>query len=90
MNRPPNPDATAREMQARARASVPLQQRLSHPDHSPGQGVQGERGPCIQRIQISLKKKKFFFFLAVPRGLWDPSSPTRDGTWALGSNSVES
>ena len=27
----------------------------------------------------------FFFFLAVPRSLWDFSSPTRDWTWALGS-----
>ena len=32
----------------------------------------------------------FFFFLAVPRGLWDLSSQTRDRTRALGSESAES
>ena len=30
------------------------------------------------------------FFLAVPRGLWDFSSLTRDGTQDLGSESTES
>ena len=30
---------------------------------------------------------KVFFFLAVPRGLWDLSSPTRDGARYLGSES---
>ena len=25
----------------------------------------------------------FFFFLAVPHSLWNPSSPTRDQTWAM-------
>ena len=32
----------------------------------------------------------FFFFLTVPRGLWDPSLPTRAQTRALGSESAES
>ena len=31
-----------------------------------------------------------FIFLATPRGLWDLSSPTRDRTRTLGSESVES
>ena len=31
-----------------------------------------------------------FFFLAVLHGLWDLSSPTKDRTWTLGSESVES
>ena len=30
------------------------------------------------------------FCLAALRGFWDLSSPTRDGTWALGSESTES
>ena len=30
----------------------------------------------------------FFFFLSTRCGLWDFSSPTRDRTWALGSDSV--
>ena len=32
----------------------------------------------------------FFSFLAAPHGLWDLSSPTRAGSWALGSESTES
>ena len=28
--------------------------------------------------------------LAIPRGKWDLSSPARDGTWAPGSESMES
>ena len=32
----------------------------------------------------------FFFFLATPLGLWDLSSPTRDQTWILCSESMES
>ena len=35
-------------------------------------------------------KHLFFFFLATPQGLWDLSSPTRDRTQALGSESMES
>ena len=31
-----------------------------------------------------------FFFLAAQRGLWDLSSPSRDRTQALGSESAES
>ena len=31
----------------------------------------------------------FFFFFATPRSLWDLSSPTRDRTQALGSESAE-
>ena len=31
-----------------------------------------------------------WFFLAMLYGLWDLSSPTRDRTWALGSESMES
>ena len=33
---------------------------------------------------------KFVCFLAAPCHLWDLSSPTRDWTWALGSESTES
>ena len=32
----------------------------------------------------------FLFLLAAPHCLWDLSSPTRDWTWALGSENVES
>ena len=32
----------------------------------------------------------YFYFLAMPRGLWDFSSPARDQIWALGSESAES
>ena len=35
-------------------------------------------------------KGLFFFFPAMLRGLWELSSLTRDQTWALGSESVES
>ena len=28
--------------------------------------------------------------LTIPRGKWDLSSPARDGTWAPGSESMES
>ena len=32
----------------------------------------------------------FFFFFAMPHGLWDLSFPTRDWTWALGIELLES
>ena len=34
--------------------------------------------------------ESFFFFFATPRGMWDLSSPARDGTWATCSGSLES
>ena len=32
----------------------------------------------------------FFSVLAMPHGLWDLNSPTRDQTWALSSENTES
>ena len=43
---------------------------------------------CNQQAEILMLL--LFFFLAVPRGSWNLSSPTRDGTQALGSESTES
>ena len=42
-------------------------------------------------IQYSVRHRSFFFFfLTVPRGLWDLSFPARDWTRALGIESAES
>ena len=51
---------------------------------------------CLLVIWMSSLEKclfrssALFFFLAVPCGLWDLSSPTRDRTQALGCESMES
>ena len=37
-----------------------------------------------------IRGKSFLLFLATPQGLQDLSSPTRDQTWALSSESMES
>ena len=53
-----------------------------------GCGLAGTQAPPLCGLgQVS---PIFFFFLAVPHGLWDLSSLTRDGTWAHGSESAES
>ena len=46
--------------------------------------VYGALGTLLQPWNIL-----FFFFLAMSRGLWDLSSPTRDRTPAPGSGSME-
>ena len=46
---------------------------------------------CFGFIQHnSIMFSYFILFLATPHGLWEFSSPTRDLTWALGTESVES
>ena len=41
-------------------------------------------------IRMAIISITFFVCVAVPRFLWDPSSPTRDGTHAPWSGSTES
>ena len=41
-------------------------------------------------LKVMFHKDYFFFLVAVPRGMWGLSSPTRDGTCAPCSGSVES
>ena len=50
--------------------------------HSAQVGVQRHTAGCLVQF--------FFNFLAALPGLWDLSSPTRDRTWVLGSESTES
>ena len=40
-------------------------------------------------IMESFPGQIFFFFFAILHSLWDLSSPTRDQTWALSSESTE-
>ena len=50
-----------------------------------------ERGFLASGYMVSFKKKIFFFnFLAIPHGMWDLSSMTRDGTSIPWSGSVKS
>ena len=45
---------------------------------------------CIYKnIYATASRYFFFLFLAVPGGLWDPSFPIWDHTWALLSESKE-
>ena len=48
-------------------------------------------GDCSHEINCQNAKHKvlfYFYFLAMLHGLWDPSFPSRDQTWALGSEST--
>ena len=47
---------------------------------------------CLHLLHNFLFKKFIIIIIifAAPRGMWDPSSPTRDGTRAPCSGSVES
>ena len=61
---------------------------------TPVAGGLGEMGGgwTVEDRKIALYPSFFFIifiFLAVPRSLWDLSSPTRDGTHVLCSGSVE-
>ena len=58
-----------------------LAQTRDRPEGSYAEG----RGGLACVVTVS-----FFFFLVAPSGPWDLSSPTRDQTWALGSESSES
>lgn len=46
--------------------------------------------PPVQSLVTKFYSKKKKLFLTVPRSLWDLSSLTRDQTWALSHESVES